>query len=76
MKTRILVKLPNGNFVHPRHVTCIEYKHYPANPHNSATLVWVRKDAGYGTGTFSFKGDRRDELAAIINQETTTESTP
>jgi len=65
-----LVDLGGGNWVNPRYVTSVEYKYYPNNPHRSETLVWVVKDAGYGTGTFSFPGDRRNELATIINQET------
>lgn len=56
-----LVKLPDGTWVNPEHVTCIEYK-------NGDTRVWVKKDAGYGTGSIYFDGsDRRDELATIIN---------
>ena len=37
MKT--LVKLPDGNFVNPRHVTCIEYKNYSSHPSSCETLV-------------------------------------
>ena len=60
-----LVKLPDGNYVNPMHVTCVEFKDQTYGKH---TWVWVKKDAGYGTGSFRFTGDRREELAKIINQ--------
>jgi hypothetical protein len=62
---KALVKLPNGDYVNPAHVTCVEFKSYS---HSSETLVWVKKNAGYGTGQFAFVGDRREELAKILNQ--------
>lgn len=63
-----LVKLPNGNFVNPAHVTCIELEN-GLTPPAVNTRLWVKKDAGYGTGSFVFPGDQRAGLAAIVNGE-------
>lgn len=63
-----LVQLPDGSWVNPAHVTCIELDKrntYPSG--HCRTWVWVKKDAGYGAGAIQFDGDRRDELARIVN---------
>jgi hypothetical protein len=43
----------------------VEFKEETYGKH---TYLWVKKNAGYGTGSFCFPGDRREELAKIINQ--------
>lgn len=63
---KTMVKLPNGNWVNPEHVTCIECKKYP---NSIITSLWVKMSGGYGTSNFDFPGDCRDSLAKIINQE-------
>ena len=60
-----LVKLPDGNFVNPAHVTCIELSRPLGG--KSFTLLWVKKNAGYGTGSICFEGDIRAELGALLN---------
>lgn len=69
--TRPLVKLPDGNYVNPAEVTLIEIVKRvdsQCRPITPNTLVWVRAHAGYGTTSLTFEGDRRDELAALINK--------
>ena len=62
-----LVKLPNGNWVNPSHVTAIELVN--RGEKCEQTIVWCKMDAGYGTGRiFERAGDCRDELAALINK--------
>ena len=55
-----LVKLSNGDYVNPDHVTSIVYTGYE-------TKIWVVGNSGYHTFSISFPGDRRDELSKIIN---------
>jgi hypothetical protein len=63
-----MVKLPDGNWVNPAHVTCIEFVETPVGTKFfPKTRLWVKKNAGYGTGSFDFDGDIRDKLAKLIN---------
>jgi len=64
MSYQNLVKLPCGNFVNPKYVTSIELEKYDGEKSN--TIVWVVKNAGYGTGKFTYSGDQRDSLAKLI----------
>jgi hypothetical protein len=59
-----LVKLPNGCWVNPDYVTCVELQ---GSKGTLYTAVWVVKDAGYGTGSYSFAGDIKDEIAKLLN---------
>lgn len=59
----MLIKLPDGNWVNPRHVTCVDV----GRPHEDL-LTYVSVDHGRGGSyRFVFKGDLRDKLAALIN---------
>jgi len=59
--------LPNGNWVNPAHVTCIEVVE---RGRGCATRVWVTKGGGYyNTGSFEFDGDQRRPLSEIINED-------
>lgn len=59
------VKLRDGVWVNPKYVTCIQVKKYEKSVE---TLVWVVKDAGYGTGSISFTGDVAEDLAMKLNK--------
>lgn len=61
-----LVKLPNGQWVNPNHVTCVELEH-SSDSKRDWTLLWVKKNSGYGTGSFTFEGDQRDAIAGLLN---------
>jgi hypothetical protein len=68
-----LVKLPNGNYVNPLHVTLIELevtRAYTGGPIAQTTTVVHLFGRGYISGITQekFEGDRRDELAALLNE--------
>lgn len=65
-----LVKLPNGVWVNPKYVTEIASRQVITGPDRYTwTDVWVVANAGYGTQSHTFRGDLRDELAAIVNRQ-------
>jgi hypothetical protein len=59
------VKLPNGNYVNPSYVTTIRTTQ--GRYDIIWTELWVVGHAGYGTLSYIFKGDVRDELALLLN---------
>jgi hypothetical protein len=60
------VKLPNGDYVNPRYVTSIRTQTFSSG--KTVTYVWVVGNSGYGTFFIDFDGDRRNELAKLINE--------
>lgn len=61
-----MVKLPDGNYVNPQYVTCIEMRESSTS---RWTVLWVVGAAGYGTLSFRFDGDRRDSLAKLLGDQ-------
>ena len=65
-----MIKLPDGSYVNPAHVTLIELKSQPyATPPGTYTAVWVICDSGYHTRAITFFGDIRTKLADVLNGE-------
>ena len=61
-----LVRMPNGNWVNPQHVTCIEL--VGLSP-RLGTRLQIRDLMGRDGDNFRFDGDIRDELAKLLNQQ-------
>jgi hypothetical protein len=75
MSKKKLIKLPNGNWANPDHVTAIEVKDYIKTQRCANLNVWCKMSGGYGTGVIYYESfdslseahSRADELAAMIN---------
>ena len=75
MRKKKLVKLPNGNWANPDHVTAIEVKDYIKTQRCANLNVWCKMNSGYGTGVIYYESfdslseahSRADELAALLN---------
>ena len=55
-----LIKLPNGNWVNPDHVSSIEITLFDDRPKTKVVMDGA-------ASAYSTKGDQRDELAALLN---------
>lgn len=75
-----LIKLPDGNYINKEKVISIELEEpeiqektwgadkIPEHRLHERSVIRVSSDSGTPNRCYSFKGDRREELATIINE--------
>lgn len=74
MSKKKLIKLPNGNWANPDHVTAIEVKN-EKQPFSPNLTVWCKMRGGYGTASIYYQSYKSieeanadaDRLASLLN---------